>query len=160
MPAMSNHNPTTYTEPVIQTLEEAATQTVLGGAITVRLRAEQTDGQLGLVEQVVPGGYPGPAMHVHPDFDETFYVIDGKLGFRVGDHAFEAGPGTVAFVPRGTPHAFANPGQEPARSLVAVTPGGFERYFEELIELIRRTGGLPPEHQLRELGIAHGSLPA
>lgn len=160
MPAMSNLNPTTYTEPFVQTVEDAATQAVLGGAITVRLRAEQTDGQLGLVEQVVPGGYPGPAMHVHPDFDETFYVVEGKLGFRVGDRAYEAGPGTVAFIPRGAPHTFANPGQEPARSLVLVRPGGFERYFEELIELVRRSGGLPPEPELRELGIAHGSLPA
>jgi quercetin dioxygenase-like cupin family protein len=160
MPAMSHLNPTTYIEPVTQTREEVTTQAVLGGAITVRLRAEQTGGQLGLVEQVVPAGYPGPAMHVHPDFDETFYVIEGKLGFRVGDRAFEAGPGTVAFIPRGTPHTFANPDREAARSLVLATPGGFERYFEELIELIRRTGGLPPEHELRDLGIAHGSLPA
>jgi mannose-6-phosphate isomerase-like protein (cupin superfamily) len=160
MPAMSNLNPTTYSEPVVQTREEATIQSVLGGSITVRLRAEQTDGQLGLVEQVVPGGYPGPAMHVHPDFDETFYVVEGQLGFRIGDRAHEAGPGTVTFVPRGTPHTFANPGREPARSLVLATPGGFEAYFEVLIELVRRSGGLPPEHELRELGIAHGSLPA
>jgi mannose-6-phosphate isomerase-like protein (cupin superfamily) len=160
MPDMSNLNPTTYAEPVIQTREEATMQSVLGGSITVRLRAEQTDGQLGLVEQVVPGGYPGPAMHVHPDFDETFYVVEGRLGFRIGDRAYEAGSGTVTFVPRGTPHTFANPGREPARSLVLATPGGFEAYFEALIELVRRTGGLPPEDELRELGIAHGSLPA
>jgi mannose-6-phosphate isomerase-like protein (cupin superfamily) len=160
MPAMSNFNPITHSEPVVQALDEATTQAVLGGSIAVRLRAEQTDGRLGLVEQVVPGGYPGPALHVHPDFDEIFYVIEGKLGFRVGDHAYEAGPGSVAFVPRGTPHTFANPGQKPARSLVLVTPGGFERYFEGLVELIWRTGGVPPEHDLRDLGIAHGSLPA
>jgi mannose-6-phosphate isomerase-like protein (cupin superfamily) len=160
MPAMTNLTPNTQLEPVVQTHDAAATQTVLGGSITVRLRAADTDGQLGLVEQVVPGGYPGPSMHVHPDFDETFYVVEGSLGFRVGDHAYEAGAGTVAFVPRGTPHTFANPSQEPARSLVLVTPGGFEAYFEELIALIRRTGGIPPEQELRELGIAYGSLPA
>jgi hypothetical protein len=40
-----------------------------------------------------------------------------------------------------------------------VTPGGFERYFEELIDLIDETGGIPPEHELRDLGIAHGSIP-
>jgi hypothetical protein len=39
-------------------------------------------------------------------------------------------------------------------------PGGFESYFEELIALIEQTGGLPPEEELRELGIAHGSIPA
>jgi mannose-6-phosphate isomerase-like protein (cupin superfamily) len=157
---MTNLNSITHTEPVIQTTRDAATRSVLGGSIAVRLRSEDTDGQLGLVEQVVPGGYPGPALHVHPDFDETFFVIEGTLGFRIGDHAHEAGPGTVAFVPRGTVHTFANPTREPARSLVLVTPGGFERYFEELIDLIERVGGLPPEHELRDLGIAHGSLPA
>ena len=160
MPPMSNLNLTTQIQPTIQTPDQATTQAVLGGSIAVRLRASETGGEFGLVEQVVPGGYPGPAMHVHPDFDEIFYVIEGKLGFRVGDLAYEAGPGTVAFVPRGTPHTFANPGQKPARSLVAVTPGGFEAYFEELIALIWQTGGLPPEDELRDLGIAHGSLPA
>jgi mannose-6-phosphate isomerase-like protein (cupin superfamily) len=159
MAAMSNLK-TTQTEPVVQPHHASTTQAVLGGSIAVRLRREQTDGRLGLVEQVVPGGYPGPALHVHPDFDETFYVIEGTLAFRIGDRAHEAGPGTIAFVPRGTPHTFANTGQEPARSLVLVTPGGFERYFEELIDLIARTGGLPPEDDLRELGIAHGSIPA
>jgi mannose-6-phosphate isomerase-like protein (cupin superfamily) len=145
--------------PVIQSADEARTRAVLGGSIAVRLRREETGGQLGLIEQVVPGGYPGPAMHVHPDFDETFYIVDGTLAFRVGDHAYEAGPGTVAFVPRGTPHTFANAGQDPVRSFVLVTPGGFERYFEELIDLIDETGGIPPEHELRDLGIAHGSIP-
>ena len=76
MPAMSNLN-ATHISPVVQRVDEATTQTVLGGSITVRLRAEQTDGRLGLVEQVIPGGYPGPALHVHPEFDETFYVIEG-----------------------------------------------------------------------------------
>lgn len=159
MLAMSNLN-ATHSSPVVQPIDEATTQAVLGGSITVRLRAEQTDGRLGLVEQVVPGGYPGPAMHVHPEFDETFYVIEGTLAFRVGDHAYEASAGTVAFVPRGTPHTFANTSEEPSRSLVLATPGGFERYFEELIALIEQTGGLPPEEELRELGIAHGSIPA
>jgi len=156
---MSSLITTTPTAPIIQTIHEAGTQAVLGGSITVRLRSEETDGQLGLVEQVVPGGYPGPALHMHPDFDELFYVMEGTLGFRIGDRAHQAGPGTVAFVPRGTPHTFANTTPEPARSLVLVTPGGFERYFEALIGLIARAGGLPPEEELRELGIAHGSVP-
>jgi mannose-6-phosphate isomerase-like protein (cupin superfamily) len=159
MPAMSNLN-ATHISPVVETVDEASIQAVLGGSIAVRLRAEQTDGRLGLVEQVVPGGYPGPAMHVHPDFDETFYVIEGTLAFRVGHHAYEASAGTAAFVPRGTPHTFANATEKPSRSLVMVTPGGFESYFEELIALITQTGGLPPEDELRELGIAHGSTPA
>src|SRR5437588_2809160 len=149
MPAGSNLNPITYHEPTVETIDEAASPSARGGSFRIRLRSEQTDGRLGLVEQVVPGGDPGPALHVHPDFDETFYVIEGTLGFRIGDRAREAGPGTVAFVPRGTPHTFANPGRLPARILVVLTPGGFERYFEGLSDLITRTGGLPPEAELR-----------
>jgi mannose-6-phosphate isomerase-like protein (cupin superfamily) len=157
---MTNRNAITHIRPIVQSADEATTRAVLGGSITVRLRREDTGGGLGLIEQVVPGGYPGPALHVHPEFDETFYVVDGTLAFRVGDHAYEAGPGAVVFVPRGTPHTFANPGEEPARSFVLVAPGGFERYFEALIDLIAENGGIPPEHELRELGIEHGSIPA
>jgi quercetin 2,3-dioxygenase len=35
------------------------------------------------------------------------------------------------FVPRGTVHAFQNVGAEPGVLLVGVTPGGFERIFQE-----------------------------
>jgi mannose-6-phosphate isomerase-like protein (cupin superfamily) len=140
---MTNLN-TTRTRPIVQPHHEAPTHPVLGGSITVRLRREETDGQVGVIEQVVPGGFPGPALHVHPDFDEIFYVIEGSLGFRIGDRAYTAGPGTVAFVPRGTSHTVANTDQEPARSLMLVIPGGFERYFEDVIETIIRTNGLPP----------------
>jgi mannose-6-phosphate isomerase-like protein (cupin superfamily) len=156
---MTDHT-TTILRPVVQPPDEADPQTILGGSISVRLRAEDTGGRLGLIEQVIPGGFPGPALHVHPEFDETFYVAEGTLAFRVGDRAYEAGPGTVAFIPRGTPHTFANPSQAPARTFVLLNPGGFERYFEELIALASRSGGMPPEAKLRELGLAYGSVPA
>jgi quercetin dioxygenase-like cupin family protein len=154
-------NTTTHpiTHPLIQTLESASGDFLLGGSIRIRLRSEDTDGRSALIEQVVPAGFPGPALHIHPDFDETFYVLDGEIAVRVGDEAHEAGPGTVAFVPRGTPHTFANPSDRPARMLVFVTPGGFERYFEALIDAVRRIGGFPPADELAALGIAHGSIP-
>lgn len=49
-----------------------------------------------MIEQVVRGGYPrSPALDVHPEFDETFYLLDGTVAFRIGDCAYEArlGPG-------------------------------------------------------------------
>ena len=126
----------------------------------IKLRSEDTDGRLGLIEQVVPAGFPGPALHVHPHFDEMFYVVEGELAFRVGDDARVAGGGSVAFIPRGTPHTFANPGGDPARVLVPVTPGGFERYFEALAAAIMARGGFPGADEVAALGIAHGSIPA
>jgi mannose-6-phosphate isomerase-like protein (cupin superfamily) len=146
--------------PVLQQLEDAPGVSLLGGSITIRLRSEDTGGRLGLIEQVVPAGYPGPPLHIHPDFDETFYVIEGTLALRVGDETVDAGPGTIAFVPRGTPHTFVNRSGERVRSLVLLNPGGFERYFEVLAEAIRESGGLPAPEELARLGIAHGSVPA
>jgi hypothetical protein len=55
--------------PILQPLADATRQPVLGGSITIRLRSEDTDGRLALIEQVVPAGFPGPPLHVHPEFD-------------------------------------------------------------------------------------------
>jgi len=159
MPAM-NTLTHTHIPAVIQPLEAAPGDSLLGGSIHIRVRSEDTGGSLGLVEQVVPAGFPGPPLHVHPEFEETFYVLEGRIAFRVGDEAHEAAAGTVAVVPRGTPHTFANPGSETARMLVLATPGGFERYFTALIEAVRAAGGFPPPAELTALGVAHGSVPA
>ena len=159
---ITHHTPTTHdgATAVVQTFEEAGTTQGLGGAITIHLRSEDTAGRVGMIDQIVPGGFPGPALHVHPDFEETFYVLDGTLAFRVGDEAREGGPGTVAHIPWGVPHTFANPGDEPAHALVIVTPAGFEAYFEALAATIADRGAFPPVDELVALGVAHGSVPA
>jgi mannose-6-phosphate isomerase-like protein (cupin superfamily) len=152
-------SPQTSTPPIVQRRSDAPTETLLGGSIAIRLRSEDTDGRLGLIEQVVPAGYPGPPLHVHPDFDETFYVIDGTLAFRIGADTVDAGPGTIAFVPRGTPHTFVNRSGAAVRSLVLVNPGGFERYFEALAAMIHVASALPDPERIAALGIEHGSIP-
>jgi mannose-6-phosphate isomerase-like protein (cupin superfamily) len=101
--------------------------------MTIKARAEETDGALGLVEGTFYGGF-GPPLHVHSREDEAFYVLDGEIRFRQGEDEFVAGSGTWVWGPRGVPHAFKVE-SESARALVLVTPGGLERMFEE--------GGIP-----------------
>jgi quercetin dioxygenase-like cupin family protein len=145
-------------QAVLSTRESAPFTELLGGAIGVRIRGEDTGGELALVEQVVPAGYPGPPMHVHPGFDEHFYVIEGALAFRLGEAAFDGGPGAVVSIPRGTPHTFANRSSAPARALVIVTPAGHERFFTALAEVVRRAGGLPSPEDYQRLNAAHGTV--
>jgi EmrB/QacA subfamily drug resistance transporter len=95
----------------------------------ILLRTEQTDGEVAIVEITVPAGWGGPPLH-HHDFDEAFYVLAGELTFQVGDELVTAGPGAVAFAPRGVHHTLANLSDAEARYLLICTPGGFERRFD------------------------------
>jgi mannose-6-phosphate isomerase-like protein (cupin superfamily) len=62
-------------------------------------------------------------MHVHHSDDEAWYVLEGALRFRVGDEAFEAGPGAAVWAPKRTPHAYGNARRgTPVRYLLVMTP--------------------------------------
>jgi quercetin dioxygenase-like cupin family protein len=45
--------------------------------------------------------------HLHREIEESFYILDGRFTFTVGEERIEAVPGTYLLVPRGTAHAFA-----------------------------------------------------
>ncbi len=44
------------------------------------------------------------ARHTHPDTDELFLVLSGRLVLRMDDGDVELGPGQLHVVPRGVPH--------------------------------------------------------
>ena len=48
--------------------------------------------------------------------------------------------GDTVFAPRGIPHSYRNIGPKTGRLLCAITPAGFEGFFEEV-------GALSPEQQ-------------
>jgi quercetin dioxygenase-like cupin family protein len=122
----------------------------MSAPINVRLRGEETKGRLAVMENSVAAGFPGPPLHIHPDFDETFYVLEGELTFQLGDERLTAGAGALVFAPGETPHTFANHGADEARILLLCTPAGFERYFDRLAA--EQSGVEPPAE-------AHGPIP-
>ena len=103
--------------------------------IVFKAVGSKTAGAFDLLEVTVrPGG--GPPEHLHRRNDEAFYVIEGAIRVKLGADVFTAGSGSFIFVPRGTPHAFANTSAEPARALVVITPGGRQGYFQALARLL------------------------
>lgn len=74
---------------------------------TVLLRGEDSGGHVSAVENVVAPLTAGPPLHSH-DFDETFYLLDGELAFRIGDQLLTRTAGQLAFAPRGVGHALTN----------------------------------------------------
>jgi quercetin dioxygenase-like cupin family protein len=47
----------------------------------------------------------GPPPHSH-DWDESFYVLKGRIDFLCGGKSYSCAPGTLVHVPRNTVHGF------------------------------------------------------
>ena len=60
-------------------------------------------------------------LHVHHEDDEAWYVLRGRLGFRLGEE-LEAGPGSAVLARRGMPHIYRNAGDDEAEYLLVMTP--------------------------------------
>jgi quercetin dioxygenase-like cupin family protein len=91
-----------------------------GGLLTFKATGKQTDGSLLMFEVRMPRGKATP-LHVHPDADETFKLLDGQIRMSVGGRESIVADGAVSLVPRGTPHAFTVE-SEWAHILVLFTP--------------------------------------
>jgi quercetin dioxygenase-like cupin family protein len=74
-------------------------------------------------------------LHVHDLDDEAWYVLEGALGFRLGDDNVEARPGSAVLARRGTPHTYWNAGASEARYLLVMTPR-----IAHLIDEVHRPG--------------------
>jgi len=91
------------------------------GLFTFKVTSEQSGGVFMLTEVTMSRGKTTP-LHVHPEHDETTYLVDGELLFNVDGMEQTARAGSVAAVPRGTPHALLVT-SESARLITFVTPG-------------------------------------
>lgn len=101
--------------------------------VSVRVRSEHTGGVLAVIEEtLVPKAFISP--HVHRN-DVWVYVLTGEIGVLVGDDVASARAGQWALKPRNVTHAMWNAGEDPARIVEVLTPGGSERWFEELAAL-------------------------
>jgi quercetin dioxygenase-like cupin family protein len=106
---------------------------------------EESGGAYFAMEALVPPG-GGPPPHIHTREDETFYLIEGRIEFLLGDNTITAGPGDFVNVPRGTVHCFHNTGTEMARMVLTFTPAGIERFFEETLEPAPSDALQPPDN--------------
>jgi mannose-6-phosphate isomerase-like protein (cupin superfamily)/uncharacterized protein YndB with AHSA1/START domain len=84
--------------------------------------------------------------HVHLDQEESFEVVSGTLGIRVGGRELILTPGQSAIGPPGVPHAWWNPsGSEEVRFLGGIRPGlPVETMLETVIGLMREGKTIGP----------------
>lgn len=154
---------TTEQKPYSNTRQEAAFR-FLGVPSLMRATAETTNGAFGLMEHwEMPVGFASP-YHTHHREDESFYVLEGRIGFVCGGKWLKAGPGTFVYGPREIAHGFKVLGGAPARMLLMCDPGGFERFVLEQTTPISEPPSPPDMGKLMMLaekfGIEiHGPLP-
>jgi quercetin dioxygenase-like cupin family protein len=117
------------------------------------------EGGLGVFEMCVPAGARVPPPHSHADNEECVYVLEGTLRYRVGGETRDLGPGDWMATPRGSVHHFSNPGTEPARTLVMMTPDIGAQYFHDVRAVVDAGGPPDPAALLAVMG-RYGLSPA
>jgi quercetin dioxygenase-like cupin family protein len=120
------------------------TNPLTGEQIVFERTGAQTGGRLLAFELRLAPGAHVPGSHVHPEQEERFTVLEGRMRFRRGLRVVVAGPGETVVVPPGTMHRFVNAGGAPARALVEVRPAlRMLELLEVTVELARGGRTLP-----------------
>jgi mannose-6-phosphate isomerase-like protein (cupin superfamily) len=107
------------------------------GAIAVRfiIGGRDADERFSLVEHPMPPRALAAPVHKHSREDEYSYVLEGRMGAQLGEDIVYAAAGDLVFKPRNQWHTFWNASDEPCRILEIISPAGFERYFDELVDM-------------------------
>lgn len=104
---------------------------VLGLHVRTLLGADDTQRKFAVAEiGLHPGDFVPP--HLHELEDEIFYVLSGQVEFDLPHGTVTAAAGTFVHVPKGTFHSFRNASDDAAKLFDLHTPGGFEKFFEEV----------------------------
>jgi quercetin dioxygenase-like cupin family protein len=107
------------------------------GSIGVRFMIDgaEASSRFSLVEHSMSAHALAAPIHRHLREDEYSYVLEGSIGALLGDSVVIGKPGDLIFKPRNQWHTFWNAGDTPARILEIISPAGFEKFFQELVDL-------------------------
>ena len=131
-------------DPKLVAPGDGKTVMLFGVRFSYKVESSDCAGSLAVLEVEIPAGtLVKPHSHSHED--EFSLVLSGTVGVRIGDRVLDAGPGAYLVKPRGIPHAMWNIDSTPAKVAEILSPGGLERYIEELAPILveHRT---PPEY--------------
>ena len=105
-------------------------------SVTIR---EHSDAAL-VVEASWGAGGSAPPGHFHPDQDEHFEVLEGRLSVRVDGQQRTLEPGESIDIPRGTVHQMWNGGDAQARALWRTEPAGRTADWFAALDGLQRSG--------------------
>ena len=130
------------------------------GQIRINYLIDQAaSGGVGMFEMTVPPGAMVPPPHSHDHNDECIYVLEGTLRYTVDGVTRDLTPGEHMYSPRGSVHAFANPGDVPTKALSVLTPDIGAQYFRD-VGAVLGAGGPPDKARLVAVMMQYGLKPS
>ena len=120
----------------------------------------ETNGEYVLIELSAAPGAVVATAHVHPSQTETFEVVSGTLGAKLGRKQVEARAGDVLVVPPRVAHKWWNAGEGDLVFRAEVRPAlGFEQLIETMFGLAAEgktnRKGMPSPLQLAVIANHH-----
>ena len=149
------------TEGFVLAADEGDAYWWLGSLTINKVGGEAGQGGMSIVDHRVPAGY-APPRHIHHGQDEVFFILNGEFAITCGAQSWQAGPGSLVFLPRDVPHGFTVSGAGPGRTLLITAPGGFDAVIRELGAPAQHLGlpgpdaPMPDPARVRSVSEAHG----
>lgn len=109
-----------------------------GDTVDVLIEGFQTGGRFSVTHYVSMPGECNVPLHMHPSYEEFWYITKGVLTLQMGDEVIRAEEGTAVSVPRLMPHTFWNESGEPSESVNVFSPAGFEQWFIRRVEMLEQ----------------------
>jgi quercetin dioxygenase-like cupin family protein len=110
------------------------------GEAVLKVVSEDSAGTMSAYEFVIPAATARPPLHLHRNWDEAFYVLEGEMTFLIDGRTSTAPAGSFVYIPRGIEHTFWNESAAPAKQLTVFTPAGIEAYFEDVTRVMTAGG--------------------
>ncbi len=130
-----------------------------GTRITVKVSNEDSEGKYTLFEMVHPPNV-GPALHIHPNAPEAYYVLEGEYKIRFGkdkeekEQIHQAKKGDFVLIPKGIEHKYQS-GPTGGKVLV-ISPAGLEKYFAEVADILKVDSGIIAWEREKEIAYIYG----
>lgn len=141
-------------EPAVKPAEQLSNALwSLGTLMILKSRSPE----LEVIEALALPGI-SPPLHRHDFCSESFYLLEGRVRFLVGDEELTCGAGDLVRVPPSTPHSFEVL-DGTARLLDIIAPAGLWDFFAECGEPateLRLPDGVNVPSDLPEIVARHG----
>lgn len=149
----------TVTGPIIRGTGEGEKRWFYGGGVhTWKATSEETGSAFLLFEDRMDQGKVTP-LHIHPDADESMYVLEGEVLVHIDGDEHRLATGGFVMAPRGVPHAFLVLSGA-ARLLCLHTPGGGDAFYRGASEPVSADGTPGPVDvdRVRASAEQHGGI--